>query len=112
MNHRLSIFLTVERVPAIAMAAFLLITSTTTAAEPDAVQPSATAKGPTELSLEDLVNITVTSVSKKATRLEDSPAAVAVITQDDIRRLGVTSIPEALRMSPGLDVARINGNEW
>ncbi len=65
-----------------------------------------------ELSLEELMNESVTSVSKKETKLKESPAAVAVITQEDIRRSGLTSIPELLRTVPGLDVARINGNQW
>jgi iron complex outermembrane recepter protein len=64
------------------------------------------------LTLEQLVNVQVTSVSKKETDLFASPAAIYVITQDDIRRMGVTSIPEALRMVPGMDVAQISGNEW
>src|SRR5580658_26006 len=62
--------------------------------------------------LEQLVNVQVTSVSKKETDLFASPAAIYVITQDDIHRMGVTSIPEALRMVPGMDVAQISGNEW
>jgi len=70
------------------------------------------AKPADELSLEDLVNIKVTSVSKKETRLEDSPAAVTVVTQDDIRRFGITSIPDALRLVPGMDVAEVNSHEW
>ncbi|HEV2454610.1 MAG TPA: TonB-dependent receptor [Verrucomicrobiae bacterium] len=65
-----------------------------------------------ELSLEQLVNIKITSVSKKETSLESSPAAVTVITQDDIRRLGIESIPDALRLVPGMDVAQINSHEW
>src|SRR5438105_11611887 len=64
---------------------------------------SRAAKPAPEISLEDLINIRVTSVSKKETRLEDSPAAVAVITQDDLRRLGISSLPEALRWVPGMD---------
>jgi iron complex outermembrane receptor protein len=64
------------------------------------------------LTLEQLANVQVTSVSKKETGLFASPAAISVITQDDIRRMGATSIPEALRMVPGMDVARITGNEW
>ena len=64
------------------------------------------------LSIEDLLNVQVTSVSKKAQALNDSPAAVFVITQEDIKRIGATSIPEALRLAPGMDVARINGNKW
>ena len=66
----------------------------------------------TELSIEDLMSIEVTTVSRKAQRLGDSAAAVFVITNEDIRRTGVTSIPEALRMVPGLEVARISANSW
>jgi iron complex outermembrane recepter protein len=66
----------------------------------------------TNLSLEQLMNEPITSVSKKATKLSEAPAAIAVITQDEIRRFGVTSLPEALRMVPGLDVARISSNAW
>jgi iron complex outermembrane receptor protein len=63
-------------------------------------------------SIEDLMNIEVTSVSRKEEKLSRAAAAVFVITQEDIRRSGVTSIPEALRMAPGLDVAQIDANEW
>jgi iron complex outermembrane recepter protein len=66
----------------------------------------------TQLSLEDLMRIEVTSVSKKGEQLSDAPAAIFVITQEDIRRSGVTSIPEALRMAPGVEVARIDANKW
>jgi iron complex outermembrane receptor protein len=65
-----------------------------------------------DLTVEQLMNESVTSVSKKETSLGTSPAAVSVITDDDIRRLGITSIPEALRLVPGLDVARIGANQW
>ncbi len=64
------------------------------------------------LSLEQLVNVKVTSVSKKETDAFTSPAAISVITQDDIRRNGFTSIPDALRMVPGMDVAQINASQW
>ncbi len=66
----------------------------------------------TQKSLEDLMNIEVTSVSKKEERLFQTAAAVYVITQEDIRRSGLTSIPELLRLVPGLEVARIDGNKW
>jgi iron complex outermembrane receptor protein len=66
----------------------------------------------TSLSVDDLMNVEVTSVSRKGQKLSDTAAAVFVITQDDIRRSGATSIPEILRIVPGLDVARINGNIW
>ncbi|MCP4545123.1 MAG: TonB-dependent receptor [bacterium] len=64
------------------------------------------------LSLEDLASLEVTSVSKKPEKLADAPAAVFVITNEDIRRSGVTSIAEALRMAPGVQVGRINSNTW
>ncbi len=64
------------------------------------------------LSLEELMQIEVTSVSKKAQQLADAAAAVFVITGEDIRRSGATSIPEALRLAPGLQVARIDANKW
>ncbi len=66
----------------------------------------------TDLSLEDLLQVSVTSVSKKEEKLSDAPAAVFVITQEDIRRSGVTNIPDALRMVPGVEVARIDANKW
>ena len=65
-----------------------------------------------DLSLEQLINIQVTSVSKKETRLNQSPAAIAVVTQDDIQRLGITSIPDALRLVPGMEVAQIDSHTW
>jgi len=66
----------------------------------------------TTKSLEDLMDIEVTSVSKKEERLFQTAAAVYVITQEEIRRSGLTSIPELLRMVPGLQVARIDGSKW
>lgn len=66
----------------------------------------------TQVSLEDLMNMEVSSVSKQKERLSDAAAAIYVITSEELRRSGVTSIPEALRMVPGLTVARINANSW
>lgn len=66
----------------------------------------------TELSLEDLMNVEVSSVSKKMEKLSEAAAAVFVITQEDIRHSGATSIPELLRMAPGVQVARIDANKW
>lgn len=54
----------------------------------------------------------VTSVTREPSTVGKSPAAVFVITNEMIRRSGVTSIPEALRMAPGLDVAHVNSNTW
>ncbi|HXH38577.1 MAG TPA: TonB-dependent receptor [Thermoanaerobaculia bacterium] len=64
------------------------------------------------LSVDDLMNVEVTSVSRRGEKLSDTAAAVFVITQDDIRRSGATTIPEILRIVPGLNVARLNGNSW
>lgn len=54
----------------------------------------------------------VTSVGRKTQRASESAAAIYVITADDLRRSGVTSIPEALRLAPGVQVARVDSNKW
>ncbi len=64
------------------------------------------------LSIEELMDIEITSLSKKKEKLSESAAAVYVITEEDIRRSGHTSVPDLLRMVPGLQVARINSNTW
>src|SRR5437588_9019648 len=64
------------------------------------------------MSIEELMNVEVTSVAKRPQRVADAAAAVFVITQEDIRRSGAASIPEALQMVPGLEVARIDENKW
>ena len=64
------------------------------------------------LSVEDLLNVEVTTVAKKAQSLNDAPAAAFVISNEDIKRSGATSIPDALRLAPGLDIAKINANQW
>jgi iron complex outermembrane receptor protein len=63
-------------------------------------------------SLEDLMKIDVTSVSKKEESLARTAAAVFVINQEDIRSSGATNIPDLLRMVPGVEVAQINANQW
>ena len=64
------------------------------------------------LALEDLMKIEVSTVARKQQKMADVAAAVYVISQEDIRRSGATSIPEALRMAPGLNVARIGSSSW
>jgi iron complex outermembrane recepter protein len=66
----------------------------------------------TGMSIEALMDVKVTSVSKKKQHLSESAAAIFVITNEDLRRSGVTNIPDALRMVPGLNVARIDSNKW
>lgn len=62
-------------------------------------------------SLEELLRVPVT-LQRRSVALEDMPAAVYVITPEEIRRMGFSSIPEALRMVPGLEVAQIDGSSW
>jgi iron complex outermembrane receptor protein len=64
------------------------------------------------MGLEDLMHVKVNSVSKIDQNISQAAAAVTVIGQDDIRRSGLTSIPELLRLAPGLEVARINASQW
>ena len=66
----------------------------------------------TSMSLEDFLNIEVTSVSKSSQKLSRTPAAVYVITQDMIRRSGAVNLPEALRLAPGVHVAHLSGSSW
>jgi iron complex outermembrane recepter protein len=66
----------------------------------------------TKVNIEDLMNMEVTSASKKEQKLSSVAAAIFVITPEDIRRSGATNIPDLLRMVPGLDVAQINGSTW
>ncbi|MFL6631629.1 MAG: TonB-dependent receptor plug domain-containing protein [Massilia sp.] len=65
-----------------------------------------------ELSLEELANIQVTSVSKRSEPLSDAAASIFVITGGDIRRSGATSLPEALRLAPNLQVARVDARNY
>ena len=65
-----------------------------------------------DLTLEELSNIEITSVSKRAERLSDAAASVFVITGEDIRRSGARSLPDALRLAPNLHVAQVNASGY
>ncbi|HSZ07206.1 MAG TPA: TonB-dependent receptor plug domain-containing protein [Steroidobacteraceae bacterium] len=65
-----------------------------------------------QLNLEDLMNVQVTSVARHPEKLIDAASAIQVITQEDIRRSGATSIPEALRLADNLQVAQKNSHDW
>jgi iron complex outermembrane receptor protein len=80
----------------------LLLTAMCGAQQPDLI----------DRSLEDLMNIKVTSVSKTEQTLSRTASAIFVITAQDIRRSGATNIPDLLRMVPGMDVAQIGANTW
>lgn len=66
----------------------------------------------TELSISDLMEIEITTGSRKSQTIANTAAAAFVITQEDIRRSGVITIADALRMVPGLQVAKIDANKW
>src|SRR5436853_7598248 len=76
--------------------------------------PAATPQpaGLADLSLEDLTRVEVTTVSRRPERLSDAAASIYVITAEDIRRSGATTLPEALRLAPNLDVARADANQY
>src|ERR1035441_25532 len=64
------------------------------------------------MSLEELTKVEVSSVARKDQELYKTAAAVYVITKDDIRNSGVSSIPELFRIVPGMQVAQFYANEW
>lgn len=75
-------------------------------------QAAVTAVDLADLSMEQLMNESVTSVSKREQILFDAAAAISVLTADDIRRSGATSVAETLRLVPGMDVGQINSSQW
>lgn len=76
------------------------------------IQVARTAQDLKKLSIEELAEIDVTSVSRRQERLADTAAAVSVVRSDDIRRAGVTTIPEAMRLADAIDVVRVNSSTW
>jgi iron complex outermembrane receptor protein len=76
------------------------------------LQPSNTPKRLQDLSLEELGKIEVVTYSKTPSELWDTPAAIYVITSDDILRSSATSIADVLRLAPGVEVARLNSDTW
>ncbi len=65
-----------------------------------------------KMTLEELMNIEITSVSRRPEKLGEAASALQVITSDAIRRSGATSIPEALRLAPNLQVGQVNSSQW
>jgi iron complex outermembrane receptor protein len=97
----------------LAGASFLFFMLAKEAAWGGAQQTSQSSQGDlTQISIENLMNIEVTSASKKPERREAAPAAIFVITGEEIRRGGFSSVPDALRMVPGLHVAQQNAHVW
>jgi iron complex outermembrane receptor protein len=65
-----------------------------------------------QMSIDELMDLQVTSVSKRPEKWLDAPAAIEVITSEDIRRSGASSIPEALRLAPNLAVVQKGSHSW
>ncbi len=88
----------------------LLLLCTTALAED--TEPEGKENPVKQLSLEQLGKVEVTSVSKAPEEIWNTSAAIFVLTQQDIQRSGVTTIPDALRLVPGVEVARISSDKW
>jgi len=91
---------------------FIHLTATLLVSTLCLARPRQASRDLSDISLEDLMNVEVTSVSKKEQKLSQTAAANHVITQEDIRRSGLTSIPELLRRVPGVHAGRIDSNKW
>lgn len=76
---------------------------------PDSLPPTSELK---KMSLEELMEIEVTLVSKQPEKLAEAASAIQVITGDDLRRSGVQTLPEALRLASNLQVAQVNSKDW
>lgn len=90
----------------------LAVTLLVGAASPVLADDHSEASAFASLSLEELLTTEITTLSRKAENLGGAPAAVHVISQSDIRRSGARSIPELLRLVPGMQVAQIDANKW
>jgi iron complex outermembrane receptor protein len=118
-------FLPLSPIPATFMVWGLLSLSTGSPAQttaqppPSSFQPppSSDASNPSpedlkQMSIEDLMNLDVTSVSLHPERLLDAASAIQVVTGDDILRSGASSLPEALQLADNLEVAQKNSHDW
>ena len=102
-----------EGQPAGAGAALALLLAATLAhAQASDERVAATTGELKQLSLEDLANVEVISVARHPQKLSHAPSAVQVITAEQIRRSGASSIPEALRLADNLDIAQKNSHDW
>lgn len=75
-------------------------------------QPAQQSRGLKNLSLEELANVEITTATKQPEPVLNTPAAVHVITREDIRRSGATTLPDVLRLAPGLTVSQSDSNRW
>src|ERR1700726_1365508 len=90
--------------------AFLGLSFASTAVAQDATHPAHVDY--TEMSIDDLIKIKVTSGAKHAQTLDSVAGAITVITQDDIHRTGVRNLAEAMRLAPGVVVQELSGHYY
>ncbi len=95
----------------ITLIGFMLLTFTQAWAD-DSTASQTSGGNLAQLSMAQLGDLEVTTASKEPEQVWRTPAAIYVLTQEDIRRSGATSIPEALRLVPGVEVARIDSDHW
>ena len=76
------------------------------------VMPALADESLLNFALEDLLKVEIISASRKMQQVQDVAAAVSVISREDIERSGARTVPEALRLAPGVEVARIGNNRW
>lgn len=92
-------------IPLIVSLCLILVTSDLIAQETDVKKLKA-------LSIEELMNIEVISLSRMPQKLSEIASGIQVITNEDIRRSGATNIPEALRLAPNLQVSQLSSGGW
>ncbi len=96
----------------VSVSVLLLVMLTAAVSAAPADQPDTEVRDLKTLSLEELMQIDVTTVSRASERRIDAPAAVTVITAEDIRRYGVDTLADALKLADSVSVARFNGGSW
>jgi iron complex outermembrane receptor protein len=111
-NHRESLCLQLDRLRCSACVVVLMVSLAAAAQGQNLPQQTLDTKTLKHLSLVELSQIEVVTPSKEPEKAFDTPAAIYVITSEDIQRSGATSIPEVLRMAPGVEVARIDSDKW
>src|SRR3984957_11050130 len=94
------------------LALFLSLSLMGSGAHAETAGPDQAGNPVKQLSLEQLGNVEVTTATKEPAQVWKTSAAIFVITQEDIQRSGATSIPDVLRLAPGVEVAQIDSSKW
>jgi iron complex outermembrane recepter protein len=101
-----------RKLVAICAPALLLVVCRFACAQAQSADIDSTASTLKQMSLEELLDVEVTSVARHPEKLSHTPSAIQVISAEDIRRSGATSLAEALRLASNLDVAQKNSHDW